>query len=127
MTTANITRVAAALGRLGGKSKSPAKRRASANNGKLGGRPKGNNMKLIATTVEQAISNEQIQRVLRNSTAAEVAAYLSDAVAVTGIILDNQQTYDVMVSTGKWSRDEIIEAMIPATGWNEAQLRANCN
>jgi hypothetical protein len=36
----NITRAAAALGRLGGKSKSPAKRRASANNGKLGGRPK---------------------------------------------------------------------------------------
>jgi hypothetical protein len=41
----NITRAAAALGRLGGKSKSAAKRRASANNGKLGGRPKGTAMK----------------------------------------------------------------------------------
>jgi hypothetical protein len=39
-TAFSIPNAAAALGRIGGKSKSAAKRRASANNGKLGGRPK---------------------------------------------------------------------------------------
>jgi hypothetical protein len=51
----NITRAAAALGRLGGKSKSAAKRRASANNGKLGGRPKGTTMKKLTTEESEAI------------------------------------------------------------------------
>jgi hypothetical protein len=36
----NIHKAAAALGKLGGKSKSAAKRRASRENGKRGGRPK---------------------------------------------------------------------------------------
>jgi hypothetical protein len=36
----NIRKAAAALGKLGGKSKSSAKRRASRENGKRGGRPK---------------------------------------------------------------------------------------
>jgi hypothetical protein len=36
----NINKAAAALGKLGGKSKSAAKRRASRENGKRGGRPK---------------------------------------------------------------------------------------
>jgi hypothetical protein len=36
----NLSKAAAALGKLGGQSKSPAKRRASRENGKRGGRPK---------------------------------------------------------------------------------------
>ena len=83
-------------------------------------------MKLICTSIEEANSSEEIQRVLSDSTAIEAAAYLCDSPSKNGIALDNRETYDVMAATERWSRDEIIEAMIPATGWTEQQLRSVC-